>query len=91
LGGGFLAATGLSLGDKMPINAEEIVERAFEQAFAKALEQILQNKAEMLFQKAFSNGSPLAKKLEAKIEEGFDRFIDEGIRWEKKKPGFKKG
>jgi hypothetical protein len=62
----------------------------FEQAFAKALEQILQAKAEALFHKAFSNGSPLSQKLEAKIEEGFERFIEDGIRWDKKKPGFKK-
>lgn len=74
----------------MAINVEEIIERAFEEAFAKALEPILQTKAEALFQKAFSNGSPLAKKLEAKIEEGFDRFLEDGLRWEKKKPGFKK-
>ena len=74
----------------MPINVEEIVEKAFEHAFAKALEQILQTKAEALFTKAFANGSPLSQKLEAKIEEGFQHFIDEGIRWEKKKPGFRK-
>jgi mRNA-degrading endonuclease RelE of RelBE toxin-antitoxin system len=69
----------------MPINVEDIVERAFEQAFAKALEQILQAKAEAIFQKAFSNGSPLSQKLESKIEEGFQRFIEDGIRWDKKK------
>jgi hypothetical protein len=74
----------------MPINVEEIVERAFEHPFAKALEQILQAKAEALFQKAFSNGSPLSRKLEAKIEQGCERFVEEGIRWDKKKPGFKK-
>jgi hypothetical protein len=74
----------------MSIKVEGIVERAFEQAFAKALDQILQAKAEVLFQKAFSNGSPLSQKLEAKIEEGFQRFVEDGIRWEKKKSGFKK-
>ena len=74
----------------MPINIDEIIERAFEHAFAKALEQIVQNKAEALFQKAFANGSPLAKKLEDKIEAGLQSFFEEGIRWEKKKPGFKK-
>jgi hypothetical protein len=62
----------------VPINIEEIIERAFEQAFSKALEQSLQNKTEELFKTAFANGSPLAKKLEAKIEEGFQRF-GEGI------------
>jgi hypothetical protein len=44
----------------------------------------------MLFKGAFANGSPLAKKLEAKIEEGFDRFIEEGIKSEPRKPDFKK-
>ncbi len=74
----------------MPINIEEIIERAFEQAFSKALEQTLQNKAEELFKVAFANGSPLAKKLETKVEEGFEHFVEEGIRWDKKKAGFKK-
>jgi hypothetical protein len=74
----------------MPINIEEIIERALEQAFAKALEQVVQNKAEMLFQKALANGTPLSQRLEDKITEGFQRFFEEGIRWEKKKPGFKK-
>jgi len=61
-----------------------------QQAFSKALEQTLQTKAEELFKHAFANGSPLASKLESKIEEGFQRFIEDGIRWDKKKPGFKK-
>ena len=74
----------------MPINIEEIVEKAFEQAFMRALEQVLQTKAEILFKKAFENGSPLSKRLEDKIEQGFQRFVDEGILWEKKKPGFKR-
>jgi hypothetical protein len=30
----------------------------------------------------------LAKKLEEEIEEGFQRFIERGIRWEKKGAGF---
>lgn len=74
----------------MAINIEQIIENAFEQAFTRALEGTLQNKAETLFKKAFEDGSPLAKKLEAKIEQGFEHFIDEGIQWEKKKPGFRK-
>src|SRR5207248_8612069 len=74
----------------MPINIEEIIENAFEHAFSRALEQTLQAKAEQLFKQAFANGSPLAKKLEAKMEEGFQRFVEDGIRWEKKKAGFKK-
>src|SRR5262249_8804403 len=69
---------------------EVIIERAFEQAFQKALDQTLQTKAKELFKKTFQNGSPLAKKLEEKIEAGFEKFIEQGIRWEKKKPGFKK-
>ncbi|HUY34828.1 MAG TPA: hypothetical protein VMV69_18930 [Pirellulales bacterium] len=74
----------------MAINIKGIIEKAFEQAFSRALEQTLQAKAEDLFKSAFANGSPLAKKLETKIEEGFQRFVEEGIKWEKKKPGFKK-
>ena len=35
----------------MPIDIDEIIERAFEHAFAKAREQIVQSKAETLFQK----------------------------------------
>jgi hypothetical protein len=73
----------------MPINIE-IIERAFEHAFAKVLGQIVQSKAEALFQKTLANGSPLSKKLEDKIEAGLEHFFEEGIRWEKKKPGFKK-
>jgi len=74
----------------VPISIEEIIERAFEQAFSKAFEQTLQAKAEQLFKGAFANGSPLSKKLEAKIEEGFQHFVEEGIKWERKKAGFKK-
>ena len=74
----------------MPLNIEEIIERAFEQAFSKALDQTLQAKAEDLFKKAFADGSALSKNLEEKIEAGFQRFVDEGIRWEKKNPGLKK-
>jgi hypothetical protein len=73
----------------MPINIEEIIERAFEHAFSKALEQTLQSKAEELFKTAFADGSPLAKKLEAKIEEGFHHFVQDGIRWDRQKAGFK--
>ena len=63
----------------MPIDIDEVIERAFEQAFAKALDQTLQGKAEALFKKAFTNDSPLALKLGQKIEEGFDRFMEEAI------------
>jgi hypothetical protein len=74
----------------MPLNSEEVIERAFEQAFSRAIEQTIEAKAEQLCKKAFANGSPLAKRLEAKIEEGFQRFIEEGVQWEKWKAGFKK-
>ncbi len=74
----------------MTINIEEVLERAFEQAFLRALEQTVQVKAEELFTRALSAGSPLSKKLEDKIEQGFERFLADGIRWEKKKPRFKK-
>lgn len=74
----------------VPISIEDVLERAFEQAFLKALEQTVQTKAEELFRKALSPGSPVALKLQEKMEQGFQHFLDEGIRWEKKKPGFKK-
>jgi hypothetical protein len=74
----------------MSINIEDVIERAFEQAFTRALDQVIQRKAEVLFQQALAPGSPLAQKLEEKIEQGFQRFIENGIRWEKKKAGFKK-
>jgi hypothetical protein len=74
----------------MVINIEEVLERAFEQAFQKALEQTVQAKAEELFRKALSQGWPLSLKLQEKMEHGFQRFLEEGIRWEKKKAGFKK-
>jgi len=66
----------------MTINIEDIVEKAFEPAFSRALDQTLQSKAEVLFKRAFEDGSDLSKKLEAKIEQGFQRFVDEGIQWQ---------
>jgi len=74
----------------MTINIEELLERAFEQAFRRALEQTVSTKAEELFKTALTAGSPLSKKLEEQIEQGFHHFLDEGIRWDKKKAGFKK-
>jgi flagellar biosynthesis/type III secretory pathway protein FliH len=74
----------------MATSVEEVLERAFEQAFLKALEQTVQTKAEELCRKALSQDSPLAQRLQERIEQGFQRFLDEGIRWDKKKPGFKK-
>lgn len=74
----------------LTIDIEEIIERSFAQAFFRALDQILQAKAEELVKKALTPGSPLAKKLEEKIEQGFERFLQEDIRWEKKKSVFKK-
>lgn len=74
----------------MTLVLEEVLERAFEQAFLRALDQTVQAKAEELFKKFLAPGSPLSKKLEEKIEQGFERFLDQGIRWEKKKAGFKK-
>ncbi len=73
------------VGEFMPINIEEIVERAFEHAFAKSLEQILQAKAEALFAKAISNGSPLSKKLEEKVEQGFDDLSKKAFVGKRKK------
>ena len=74
----------------MTAAVEEVFERAFEQAFLKALEQTVQTKAEELFRKALSPGSPLSRRLQDKMEQGFQHFLEEGIRWERKKPGFKK-
>ncbi|MHB1426729.1 MAG: hypothetical protein ACYC3I_26525 [Gemmataceae bacterium] len=64
----------------MTINIEEVRERAFEQSFLHALDQTVQTKAEELFKKILAPGSPLAKKLEDKIEQGFERFLEVGIR-----------
>ena len=74
----------------MTINIEEVLERAFEQAFLKALDQTVQVKAEELFRKALTQDSPLSRRLQEKMEQGFQQFLEDGIRWEKKKPGFKK-
>ena len=74
----------------MAIHSKAVLERAFERACLRALDQTFQAKAEELCRKALVSGSPLSQKLEEKIEQGFQRFLDEGIRWDKKKPGFKK-
>jgi hypothetical protein len=74
----------------MTIYIAEVLERAFEQAFRKALEQTVQVKAEELFRNALSQGSPLSQELQEKMEQGLQRFLDEGPRWGRKKPGFKK-
>jgi hypothetical protein len=54
---------------------ERIVENALRQELAKALQPIVHAKVEVLFQKAISPSSPIGKKLEAKLEKGFDLFI----------------
>jgi hypothetical protein len=64
----------------MPFGIEETIEKAFQTAFSRALDQILQSKAETLIKKAFEEGSPLAKKLDEKIAAGFQRFVENGIR-----------
>jgi flagellar biosynthesis/type III secretory pathway protein FliH len=69
---------------------EEVMGKALEQAFSRALEQLVQNKAEELFKQAFQANSPFAQRLEEKLQEGFQRFFENGIRWEKKRAGFKK-
>ena len=74
----------------MPIDIETVIEKAFEQAFSRALDQVVQRKAEELFRKMLGADSPLSKKLEEKIEQGFTRFLEHGIRWEKKRVGFRK-
>ena len=74
----------------MTLTIEEVLERAFEQAFLKALEQTVQTKAEQMFRKALTQDSPLSQNLQQKMEQGFQHFLEEGIRWDKKKPGFKK-
>jgi hypothetical protein len=74
----------------MAVNIEVSIEKALEGAFARALDQAIQTKAEAVFAKALQNGAPLGTKLQQKMEEGLARFIEEGIQWDKKKPGFKK-
>jgi hypothetical protein len=66
------------------------LEKVLASAFLRALNQTVQAKAEELVTRALSKGSPLSKKLEDKIEQGCERFLADGIRWEKKKPRFKK-
>lgn len=70
-------------------NLEKLLKKGFEQAFSRALEQTVQSKAEALFKKTSADGAPLSKKLEEKIEQGFQHFLEEGIRWGKRKPGLK--
>lgn len=74
----------------MPVDIEEVIEKAFEQAFSKALDQVVQKKAEEIFAKALQDGTNLSRKLQDKIEEGFQEFVNHRIRWDRKKPGFKK-
>ncbi len=74
----------------MAASVEEVLEKAFAQAFLKALDQTVQTKAEELVRKALTQDSPLSHKLQHKMEQGFQHLLDEGIRWEKRKPGFKK-
>ena len=74
----------------MATSIEGVLERAFEQAFLKALEQTVETKAEELFRNALSPNSPVAQKLQEKIDQGFQHFLEDGIRWDKKKRGFKK-
>ena len=73
----------------MAVNIEEVSRSAMEEAFARALTQLVHDQAEIAFQKAFANGSPLAKQLQEKIQAGFERFFKEDVEWEKKKAGFK--
>jgi hypothetical protein len=74
----------------MAMRMEAVFTRVFEQGFMKALEQTVQAKAEELFRKALSQDSPLSKKLQDKMEQGFQHFLEDGIRWDMKQPGFKK-
>lgn len=85
-----LAAVHHTSRQNVPINGEQIVENTFAQAFSRALEQTIQNKAEALFKMALEIGSPLSRKMKEKIEQGFQRFVDKGIHWKKKKSGFRK-
>jgi hypothetical protein len=54
------------------------------------LEQTVQTNVEELVRKALTQDSPLFQRFQQKMEQGVQHFLDEGIRWEKKKPGFKK-
>ncbi len=67
-----------------------MLERTFERAYLKVLEQTVQIKAEELFRQALSPGSPVAQKPQEKMEQGFQRFLKDRIRWDRKKAGFKK-
>lgn len=75
----------------MVINIDDVLEKAIEQAFVRALEQAMQSRMEDLFGRMLAADSPWGKKLEEKMQENLQRFMEEGVRWEKKRPGFRKG
>jgi hypothetical protein len=64
----------------MLISIEDVLERAIEQAFTKALEKTVQAKAEELFRKALLQGPLLSLKLQEKMDNGFQPFLDARIK-----------
>lgn len=74
----------------MTIDIDEVFQRAYKQAFLRALEQMFNIKAEELCERALSEGSPLSQRIEDAIERALQHFLDEGICWERKKRCFKK-
>ena len=63
------------VGSATPV-IEKMIERALEPDFARALERVIRAKTEAQVEKALQEGSPLAKKLEQKIEQEFGRFVE---------------
>ncbi len=64
----------------MPVCVEESIETAMESAFARALEKVVEAKAEILFEKASANNTDFSQQLESKIIEALQRFIEKAIR-----------
>jgi hypothetical protein len=67
----------------MAISIEKLIEKASERAFLQALDHTIQAKVEVLLRKAFEDGTTLSNKLEEKIDLGFQRFVQDGVHWEK--------
>jgi hypothetical protein len=70
----------------MTINIEEVLERALEQAFLRALDQTVQAKAEEVFKRMLSAGSPLSQKLEEISSKGSSAFSKKASAGKRRKP-----
>jgi len=64
----------------LPIAIEKVIGRAFERAFRKALEQVVQAKSEALFRKALSDSPPFSRELQHKLEQRFRHYLEDQSR-----------